>query len=196
MILTYTKRRRESSLAPFGTKRRVRTDMGHRFEKKVPPYGFAPTDGRWTRRDYLPVQYEHNSYRFAKNATTIYIDVYGLFAAEAAAASGIFAANGAAAAAAAPVVVVVGIIALAIWGVYTIVNNIADDATVDEIESIEATKDCFPYDKCERWCTDIYHACLNREYYNKGCPPSGWVKCNVAKDACILGCSMGKWPTE
>ena len=27
-------------------------------------------DGRWTRRDYLPAQYEHNSYCFAKNVTT------------------------------------------------------------------------------------------------------------------------------
>ena len=45
MILTYAKRRRESSLATFGTKWRVRTDMRRRFEKKVPPYGFVTTDG-------------------------------------------------------------------------------------------------------------------------------------------------------
>ena len=263
MILTYAKRRRESSLAPFGTRRRVRTDMGYRFEKKVPPYGTAtidgdvdqsprgiggeldtsqevpggrtangvavsqsiqwsseyhdpelalvyynyryynPQDGRWTRRDYLPVRYEHNSYRFAINATTTYIDIYGLFAAEAAVASGFVAANGAAAsavasaaAAAAPVVVVVGIVALTVWGVYTIVNNIEDDATVDEIESVEVTNTTFNYTECEIWCRKNYYACLNIKYYNKGCPLSAWIECNAAYDACLFGCSMGKWPTE
>ena len=164
---------------------------------------YNPQDGRWTRRDYLPVRYEHNSYRFAINATTTYIDIYGLFAAEAAVASGFVAANGAAAsavasaaAAAAPVVVVVGIVALTVWGVYTIVNNIEDDATVDEIESVEVTNTTFNYTECEIWCRKNYYACLNIKYYNKGCPLSAWIECNAAYDACLFGCSMGKWPTE
>ena len=79
MILTYAKRRRESSLAPFGTKRRVRTDMGHRFEKKVPPYGTATTDGRWTRRDPLGEITGLNIYDFIHNKPSIHTDYTGLF---------------------------------------------------------------------------------------------------------------------
>ena len=93
-------------------------------------------------------------------------------------------------------VVGIGLLALTVWGVSTIVNNIADDATVDETESVETTKERFPYDKFERWCTEIYHACLNRDYYNKRCPRSGWIRCNHAYNDCLLGCSAGKWPTE
>ena len=99
MLLTHTKRCRKTNLERSSPRSllatRMRRDyMGRRIWKKVEQNGettlherylyrktpggreavgrlrVKTPDGRWTRRDYLLAQYEHNSYCFAKNATT------------------------------------------------------------------------------------------------------------------------------
>ena len=104
--------------------------------------------------------------------------------------------EGGAAAATAAVVVGVALVVLTIWGVSTIANNVTNDATVDEIESVNETNDNFNYDRCAALCMLAYNGCMGVEYYNNRCRPAAKKKCSDIYDACILGCSGGIWPTE
>ena len=55
MILTYAKRRRKSCLVPFGAKRRVRVNMGRRFEKKVEVNGETTLHEGYSYHGYLQI---------------------------------------------------------------------------------------------------------------------------------------------
>ena len=55
MILTYAKRRRKSCLAPIGVERRIRVNMGRRFEKKVTNNGTVTLRQRYLYRGYLQI---------------------------------------------------------------------------------------------------------------------------------------------
>ena len=153
---------------------------------------YNPRDGRWTRREPVMV---NGGYVFCDNNSIKIIDRYGLFA-ETALAGGAAVAGGSIAASAAIVVVGVGLVALTIWGISTLVDNVADDATADETESIENTRDNFSYDRCAEWCMSAYNRCMGVEYYDKRCRPSAKKKCSDLYAACIRGCRGGKWPTE
>lgn len=91
MFLTRTKRSNRRSLAPLNSRRSAAPHnawavnrnaydyMGRRFKKKVPPYGTATTDGRWTKRDPLGEITGLNIYDFIHNKPSIHTDYTGLF---------------------------------------------------------------------------------------------------------------------